>query len=378
MACHMSVVTLLPLYWRRHGIEDGEIGWMAAGFSIAAILARSRLGGWLEHWGRRPFLYLGALLLTVMPLTYPYWGLEFLPWFCLRLMQGAGYAFYIVAVLTWVADRSPPDRIAQGQGVFGVSGLLGSAVGPMTAESIYKLYGFPTMFKVIGAAGLVAVALVASLPESAPLHPEGAQRERVPITLREHRAMLWVTVPFGWLVGTVITFIAPYGDSVNLPSVALYFVGFALASISVRLGSGGFIDTVRPARLVQISGGLLALSALTLACLRLYPLTAVLFSAAILNGIGHGFLFPSLSAYTVRKTSTSQRGGALALYTGVFDSGVLLGSVVSGYICQLVGYPSAYVLAGLLMLGALPVFTSLDNTDMPIGSEMLHANPAVL
>jgi predicted MFS family arabinose efflux permease len=373
----MSVVTLLPLYWRRHGLEDSEIGWMASGFSIAAIVARYHLGGWLEDRGRRPFLYLGSLLLTMMPLSFPFLAMDFLPWFCLRLMQGAGYAFYITAILTWVADRSPPDRIAQGQGVFGVSGLLGSAVGPMTSEAIYKLYGFTTMFKAIGTAGLVAVVLAATLPESRP-DRVGPRIEPVPIRLRDFRAMLWVTIPFGWVVGTVITFIAPYGDDVRLPSVALYFVGFALASISVRLGSGGFIDKVRPARLVQVSGSLLALSALTLACLDSYPFTAVLFSAAILNGIGHGFLFPGLSAYTVRRATLAQRGGAIALYTGVFDSGVLLGSVVSGYFCQLIGYPSAYALAGLLLLGALPVFSTLDHTVEPIEPELLHVDPSLL
>lgn len=30
LACQMSIVTLLPLYWRRHGLEDAEIGWLAA------------------------------------------------------------------------------------------------------------------------------------------------------------------------------------------------------------------------------------------------------------------------------------------------------------------------------------------------------------
>lgn len=372
----MAVVTLLPLYWRRHGISESEIGWMAAGFSIAAILARSRLGDWLEEWGRRPFLYLGCLLLTTMPLAYPFISLGFVPWFGLRLLQGAGYAFYITAVLTWVADRSPPDRIAQGQGVFGVSGLLGSAIGPMSAESIYKLYGFPTMFKVVGAAGLVAICLVASLPETSPGLRNRKTARAAALRAGDHRAMLWVTVPFGWLVGTVITFLAPFGDSVELPSVALYFVGFALASITVRLGSGSFIDAVAPARLVQVAGGLLALSALALACLPVWPHSVLLFSAAILNGVGHGFLFPALSAYTVRRASPGQRGSAVALYTGVFDSGVLLGSVVAGYFAQLLGYPSAFILAGVLLLGALPVFTFYDRGgEVPLPADELHVDP---
>lgn len=361
MACHMSVVTLLPLYWSRHGLSDAEIGWLAASFSVAAILARSYLGAWLERCGRRPFLYLGCLLLTAVPLTYAHWNVSFLPWFALRLLQGAGYAFYITAILTWVADRSPPDRLAQRQGVFGVSGLLGSALGPMTSEAIYRQYGFPTMFLAIGLAGLLAVALTATLPESqAQGETPAAWGGGQPLGQTHVRAMLWVTVPFGWLVGTVITFIAPYGDSLQLPSVALYFIGFALASVTVRLGSGNFIDSMQPARLVQFSGSLLALSALTLAGLTLVPSTLVLFSAALLNGIGHGFLFPGLAAYTVRRTPISERGAGLALFTGVFDSGQLVGSVVAGYLSELLGYASAYTLAGLLLLLALPVFRRYD------------------
>jgi predicted MFS family arabinose efflux permease len=376
MACHMSVVTLLPLYWRRHGIDDSEIGWMASGFAIAAILARSRLGHWLEEWGRRPFLYLGCLMLTAMPMSYPFLKLSFLPWFALRLLQGTGYAFYITAVLTWVADRSPPDRIAQGQGVFGVSGLLGSAIGPMGAESVYQLYGFPTMFKMVAGVGVVAICLVASLPESSPGRRQSSATRAASLRLSDHRAMLWATIPFGWVVGTVITFIAPFGDSVGLSNVALYFVGFALASITVRLGSGSIIDTMAPARLVQVAGGLLALSALSLACLPVWPHPILLFSAAVLNGIGHGFLFPALSAYTVRRAQSKQRGSAVALFTGVFDSGFLVGSVVAGYFAQFLGYSSAYVLAALLLLGALPIFSALDQSSSdPIPVEELHVDP---
>ncbi len=378
LACHMSVMTLMPLYWLRRGLTDSEIGWLAAGFSVAAILARTWLGHWLEVWGRRPFLYLGCLLLTALPLSYPFVSMNLLPWFGLRLLQGAGYAFYITAVLTWVADRSPPDRIAQGQGVFGVSGLLGSAVGPMVAESVYRLYGFPTMFRVVGMAGLVAVALTASLPESGGSQGEARKASGKSLRWKDHQAMLWVTVPFGWLVGTVLTFLAPFADTVGLPSVGLYFAGFALASISVRLGSGGFIDRLPASRLVMLSGSLLGLSALALAMLGRYPLTALLFSAAILNGIGHGFLFPGLAAYTVRKALAWQRGGAIALFTGVFDSGALLGSIVSGYLCQRFGYPSAYVFAALLLLGSLPIFIALDDSRAPLPSEMLHDDPELL
>ena len=379
------MISLLPLYWRQHHLSDADVGWLAAGFSLTAIIARTWLGDWLETWGRRAFLYLGALLLTALPLAYSNWGLEFLPWCAIRCLQGAGYGFYMTAILTWVADRSPSDRIAQRQGVFGVSGLLGSAIGPVTAEAITKAYGFSTMFWAVGAAGLVATALAASLPESR-TSAGGISDQQPPkassvlkIRPRDHLAMLIVTFPFGWVAGTVLTFVAPLVDSVGLPGVGTYFVGFAFASVTVRLVSGSFIDRLPASGLVTVSASLLGLSALCLAALPRYPEVALLFSAAVLNGTGHGFLFPGLAAYTVRRTSSRQRGAGLALFTGTFDSGSLMGALAAGYISHELGYTKAFVLAALLLLLSLPFFRKADQTgglsikNLVIGPERCDA-----
>ncbi len=367
-------MALLPLYLKRQGFEDWEIGWLAAGFSFSAIVARTKLGDWLEDWGRRPFLILGALLLAVLPGTYHLLGNQFLPWVLVRLVQGAGLAFYITSILTWVADRSPVDKIAAQQGVFGVSGLLGAAVGPIAAEAVYQTAGFAAMFQAIGATGLLAVLLSASLPETRS-RTEGEPLRAARLNFSEHRATLCVTIPFGWFVGTVIAFIAPYCDSVGIDKVGLYFAGFALASVTVRLVSGSFIDKVRINRLVGLNGGMLVLSGLTLACLNNYPLLALLFGAALLNGIGHGFLFPGLSAHTVRKTSPKQRGAGIALFTGTFDAGILLGSVASGYISQQFGYSGAFLTASLLLLASLPLFAKLNDLDFGVNPELLQPVP---
>ena len=371
------MISLLPLYWRQHHLSDADVGWLAAGFSLTAIIARTWLGDWLETWGRRAFLYLGALLLTALPLAYSNWGLEFLPWFAIRCLQGAGYGFYMTAILTWVADRSPSDRIAQRQGVFGVSGLLGSAIGPVTAEAITKAYGFSTMFWAVGAAGLVATALAASLPESRTSAGGIPQKANTALKIRprDHLAMLIVTFPFGWVAGTVLTFVAPLVDSVGLPGVGTYFVGFAFASVTVRLVSGSFIDRLPASGLVTVSASLLGLSALCLAALPRYPEVALLFSAAVLNGTGHGFLFPGLAAYTVRRTSSRQRGAGLALFTGTFDSGNLMGALAAGYISHELGYTKAFLLAALLLLLSLPFFRKADQTSSPIDPDALHVDP---
>jgi MFS family permease len=359
MCCHMSA-TLLPLYWKQSGFEDWQIGWLAAAFSTSAIAARVGLGYGLQRWGRKPFLLFGAILLNATAGMYVYLGDHFFHWMALRAVQGVGLACYITAILTWVADRSPPARIGQLQGIFGVSGLLGAAAGPFVAEQIYRNHGFPNMFGAIFVAGLICSLLVATLPESEPEPVDSEYPTSSRIDIWSFKAMVFVTLPFGWVTGTVITFIAPFIEVVGLKQVGLYFAGFSVASVCVRIFAAESIDRLSSDRLVTMSGGALALGAFSISALAIAPNTELLIGAALLNGLGHGFLFPGLSTFIVRQTNRAQRGSGLALFTGTFDVGILLGGLVSGYVSQVTGYAGAFLLSSLLMLAALPIFVRLN------------------
>jgi MFS family permease len=360
LCCHLSS-TLLPLYWKQAGFEDWQIGWLAASFSTAAIMARVGLGYGLQRFGRKPFLLLGAILLNATAGLYGYMGDDFFHWMGLRAIQGVGLACYITAILTWVADRSPPERIGQLQGIFGVSGLLGAAAGPFTAEQIYRAHGFQSMFDAIFVAGLVCSLLVATLPESE--HIEAESHTSSSINIWSFKAMVFVTLPFGWLTGTVITFIAPFVEVVGLKQVGLYFAGFSVASVCVRVFAAESIDRLKSDTLVSMSGGALALGAFSISALAVAPQTELLLVAAVLNGLGHGFLFPGLATYIVRQTNRAQRGSGLALFTGTFDVGILFGGLVSGYVSQDVGYAGAFLLSSLLMMAALPIFIRLNRSS---------------
>jgi MFS family permease len=299
-------------------------------------------------------------LLNATAGVYVYLGDNFFEWMALRTIQGVGLACFITAILTWVADRSPPARIGQLQGIFGVSGLLGAAAGPYVAEQIYQNHGFQSMFGAIFLAGLVCSLLVAILPESEPetLEVEAPTSSR--INIWSFKALIFVTLPFGWVTGTVITFIAPFVAAVGLKQVGLYFAGFSIASVCVRVFAAESIDRLKSNTLVVMSGGALALGAFSISALSIAPQTEILMVAAVLNGLGHGFLFPGLSTYIVRQTNRAQRGSGLALFTGTFDVGILCGGLVSGYVSQVTGYAGAFLLSSILMVMALPVFLRLN------------------
>ena len=76
--------------------------------------------------------------------------------------------------------------------------------------------------------------------------------------------------------------------------------------------------------------------------------------AGVLCGAGHGYAFPILFGLVITRCRDADRGSAMALYTGLFDVGVLLGGPSLGFLVDHLGYSSMFATAGgLVALGAL-------------------------
>ena len=73
---------------------------------------------------------------------------------------------------------------------------------------------------------------------------------------------------------------------------------------------------------------------------------------AVIWGIGHAFLFPSLLVYAIDKMGSS-RGPGMGTFTGFSDLGMSLGPVIMGIIIYLTSYPTMFLclaLAGIINL----------------------------
>lgn len=73
---------------------------------------------------------------------------------------------------------------------------------------------------------------------------------------------------------------------------------------------------------------------------------------AVIWGIGHAFLVPSLVAYTIDRAGSS-RGPAMGTFTAIADLGTGLGAVIMGIILRLTNYPTMFfclALTGLINL----------------------------
>jgi dipeptide/tripeptide permease len=71
-----------------------------------------------------------------------------------------------------------------------------------------------------------------------------------------------------------------------------------------------------------------------------------------MSGLGHGFLFPCLTAVALRDEPIAIRGKVTGAFTGSMDAGAFFGSILLGYIGERAGFPALFLTAGLsLFLG---------------------------
>ena len=84
----------------------------------------------------------------------------------MRVVHGVGFAICLTAALTYIADIIPDERLNGGLGMFGISGLVGSALGPVIAEIVIHRAGFDPLFIVASAMSCVSLILQYPLKET--------------------------------------------------------------------------------------------------------------------------------------------------------------------------------------------------------------------
>src|SRR4030095_1747696 len=173
-----------------------------------------------------------------------------------------------------------------------------------------------------------------------------------------------------WLLGTVFSivltaffvFIKRFVDETGIGSVGLFFGAYTGAALVLRIFFGWLPDRVGPKRVLAP-----ALAALTLgfAAMTFAQTQGSLVLAGVLCGIGHGFTFPILFGLVVSRTPEENRGSTLALFTALFDLGVLIGGPSFGLVIERFGFAAMYGLGGIALALGTVTFFVLDATIDP-------------
>ena len=343
----------IPGYLDTLGATPTQVGLIVGTMSGAAIAIRPVAGFLMDRRGRRVVILGGALVhvaVCALYLTVDRVG----PWiYIVRVLQGFAEGAIFSSLFTYAADIIPASRRTEGMGIFGVSGMLPMAFGGLLGDRILAAGAYRDLFLATVVIATVALLLSVPLRESRDGAPEIASRGFVSAAVQPNLMPIWfVGSAFAAALAGLFAFLKNFVDSEAIGSVGLFFSFYAGAASLLRVLFGWVPDRVGPLKVFFPSMVCIALSLVALGFARDDLGIAI---AGTLAGIGHGYVFPILSAIVVQRALPADRGSAVSLFTAVFDAGMLVGAPALGWIAETGSGAAADYRRMYLVAAALPV-----------------------
>jgi len=358
----VGVFYLFPLFIVECGGDKTDIGCLMGIMGLSAILTRPWISGLVDQIGRKSSVICAALILTLVSIAHLFFngtiGEIYPAIVFLRFVFGAGMALSVIATLTLAADLIAGPRLNEGFGLFGLMPMVGIAIGPIAGEIIVNRYGLEGMF--ITAAlfffsGLIMITLIKEQFTASTYSKRGdfIRALRFPVVWR----MSCICLCFGLAFAAHAGFVAPFAKSINL-TISWYFACYSAAAVLSRMFAGHLSRRFGDMRIIPSA---LVLSAFGFMSLSQVTSSLGLVGAGITSGLGHGLLFPSLIALTIRHIAIADRGKVTGVITGGVDLGLFIGSIIMGQLGNYLGFQSIFAAASFTMLVGLLSFWKMKS-----------------
>lgn len=349
---------LFPLFIEDHGGSAADTGIVMGAFALSSVLCRPWISVLVDRIGRKRSYTIGCLILSILPLTYLLFEGDlsyfYLPLLIVRVIHGVGLAFCFTSSFTYIADIVPKERLNEGIGMFGVTGLSGLAIGPFTAEMIIRNFGFSALFLTATGLGVLGLLLHLPLKESFSQASEQPSQSFFSVLMRRRTlTVAFLAVLFGFGLSAAGNFVSPFAKEKAVAFISLYFLCYSSAAVTTRLLGGRLADRIGEERIIPYA---LVLTGAGLMMLIFLGGNVVLGLSGFLSGCGHGFLFPCLNTLAIRNEPIEIRGKINGVFTGGIDAGAFVGSIILGYIGEWAGFQTLFLAAGLGFLIGLGIY----------------------
>lgn len=355
----MNLLVLYPLYIVKLGGGASSIGAIIGTGSLAALLSRPGASSAITQYGRRwtalqGLLLNGLAMLLLIPLKSIGWAI-----YTVTAIAGIANGAARVALFAMVFDILPAGRRGETMSIFSLSGMGPATFAALAGEEVLKLWGFTTFFAIAGALSIVAAATVMMVRDDRPARVTSVAE---PIAIDENVAsyralltdpsllLLWIiTLLFGLALSTRNSFVAPFGVAEDIANVGWYFTIYSVVAAAVRL-NGRLMDRVGLERMLLPS---LLVNGIGISLVSLTGMHGMLYIAAAIGGLGHGFTYPALSALVIKHTQPSAMGRSSTIYTSIWDLSAMAGPYMFGAMAHYAGYALMFVAAGAFsMIGS--------------------------
>jgi predicted MFS family arabinose efflux permease len=231
--------------------------------------------------------------------------------------------------------------------------MLPISLAGLLGDALLARFDFSALFGTALLLAALSLALSFGIREPRPLaaSSEPSRGFLAALAQRNLLPLWWIGSVFSLGIAGIFTFTKTFVMETGIGSVGAFFSAYAGAALSVRLTAGWLPDQIGPERVLYPSLATLALGLLLLARA---DGTAHVIVAGLCCGAGHGFVFPILFGMVVTRCRDAERGSALAIFTALFDAGVLVGGPAFGALIRGFGYATSFAVAAVwIVLGSV-------------------------
>ena len=363
-----SLLPTLPLYVQEVVGTKQQIGMVMGSFAIGLLLCRPIFGKLADDRSRKLVLLIGVAVVAIAPLGYLF--VKSIPLLMmLRAFHGISIAAFTTGFTALVADLSPPKQRGELIGYMSLVYPIGTAIGPALGGFVQAEYGYPPLFTMSFALGMVGLFCASQLPEIThePEHCPAPSQEKKSfwplLTTDRLRIPFVVMFIIGWVFGVILTFVPLFIQENNIDlNAGLFFSAGAIVSFSVRILIGGASD--RYGRGLFITGSL-ACYMISMVMLHFAHSSTEVLLAASIQGVAGAVFIPTMLALMADRSEPKERGQAFSLCFGGLDLGIALAGPVLGYVADIQGFRFLFAIAVGLAVTALVSFLTLSSKDLP-------------
>lgn len=355
-----SYAPTLPIYIEKFGGSSTIAGLAMASLTLAAVFSRPVAGWALDQYGRK-LIFLGGLLILLLPSILYAFMVPVTLLIVLRFIQGLGWGVANTSSWTVASDIVPPARLGEGTGFVSATLSIAMAVAPAIALWLIARYSFEVLFWVCSFLTiiLIVLALMIKYPniEKQAVKAKTVFMEKT--ALLPAMAILFIGITYS----SQLSFISLYTIQQGMVSAGLYFSAFAISTLVFRPLSGIIIDRKgeKGYDLVVLVGSLAMIAAILVLTKLAAPFHLV--AGGTLYGLGFGFIQPTILAQCIKRVPSSRRGGANATYWTAFDIGVASGSTGWGFVANASGYSMMFLLTLIPVVIALAIYFTGRNSN---------------
>jgi MFS family permease len=340
-------------------VTDLDVGLVMGITLVTSILIRFWSGGWLDRYGRLIVLRFGLLLSLVTITGFFFVHSLSIYLYLLKAVQGISLGLIFGTTITYVIDIAPYNRRAELIAIFGLGGQFAHAVGPVIGEQLVIATQSLIPLVIIGSIFLVgSFVLVLFIPEPNIQKSVGAVKRGFFSVLFRKRNVSLIIVGFLFGIGmvSVFNFLMLYTRSLDM-TTELFFLTYSGTAIVLRVFFRSLPEKVGLERILFPAMLFFGSCMFSLIFIN-SPYLLIL--SGFLGGLGHGFIFPALSALFANRQEKYNRGLISNAFTNVLDMGALLGSPLFGLLSGFFIYSTCYALIGSIVVSGAVVFVILE------------------